>query len=942
MSFVLLLLCIGQVPGSFPFDPARNWYTLETEHFSIHFSSPDWPGPEPKAQALRVAALAEEIHARMTAEIGWGPKPKTQVIVADFYDYANGWASPLPDNTITVIPTPPVGDRTNYDDWLRTLLTHEYAHIIQMDMARGLPGLARKVFGRIALPNALMPIWLLEGYAVHQETRFTSFGRSRSTEYDMLARTAARARKLLPIDRCGNYELERYPGGGAPYLYGSLFFKYLADKTRAGIWDEYSLGRAGCLPYFDNLSARRTFGKDFNSLWRDWQAALCRRADSVADHLSQKPVTRPKPLTREGYYTGSPCWSRTGSELYYVSRTGKDLPAVKAVDTCTGRTRVLHQGLVTGNLSLSPDGRTLAFAELRTVGNYYEHTDIRGLDLRTGEVRWLTSGMRAQDPDFSPDSAALAFTAYQGGRHDVLLLDLATGECRNLTESADRASFESPRFSPDGRCIAVRVHRPGGFSDIEVVDTKTGWNLPVTEDRANDLSPCWSRTGKYLLFVSDRTGVFNLHAYSMRKNETFACTNTLTGLFEPAVSPDNRRIALVTHSAGGDDLGLIDLDIREWQTAQPFVDSLPRPAEELPDSAYASMSKTALYHYNPFPTILPKLWIPIVLPAGATTAGALTFGWDALQLHRYLIAAGHVFGSTPFVTFSYEFRRYRPLFTLSGFAGLPQGAGPATDLNRQSLGLGLDLPFYQTWRHSWLSAGVDADRDSAIRTRSSVSATTSDALTYRFGVGPGRGGITGAYADFEYRAVAGHRDRTRALLYHRHYARVLTRSTTALVQLALGTALGDASQDSAWTLNPNPGILGVRGFDAESEAGRYGAHATVQVRTPLFWPERGLSTAPVFLRNINVALFSDWGAVWKSEFWDYQGVWDSSRLGVGVEARADLVLFHVLPVNVACGYGVGVRPETKGRFYGTVESSMLAGLLERRIEGRPRLGHRPE
>jgi hypothetical protein len=165
------------VPGSIGLDPRLNWYTLESNHFDVHFSCRGKPDSTGTGLAREVADICEEVYATLTPVVGWAPHARTQIVIADFYDYFNGWAAPFPNNTITVIPTPPAGSKSNEGDWLRTLILHEYSHILQMDRVAGAPKALRKVFGRIIMPNALSPAWLDEGYAVYNETRFTDFGR---------------------------------------------------------------------------------------------------------------------------------------------------------------------------------------------------------------------------------------------------------------------------------------------------------------------------------------------------------------------------------------------------------------------------------------------------------------------------------------------------------------------------------------------------------------------------------------------------------------------------------------------------------------------------------------------------------------------------------------------------------------------------------------------
>ena len=46
---------------------------------------------------------------------------------------------------------------TAYDDWLRLVITHEYTHVLQLDMVNGGPETVQKVLGRIYFPNMFQP-----------------------------------------------------------------------------------------------------------------------------------------------------------------------------------------------------------------------------------------------------------------------------------------------------------------------------------------------------------------------------------------------------------------------------------------------------------------------------------------------------------------------------------------------------------------------------------------------------------------------------------------------------------------------------------------------------------------------------------------------------------------------------------------------------------------
>jgi Tol biopolymer transport system component len=960
VACLLPLLLFAQVPGSISIDPRLSWYTVESDHFDVHFSCRGLPAATQKAAqaghpdsmsvelAREVAAIAEDVHAKVAPAVGWVPRARTQIVIADFYDYFNGWAAPFPNNVITIIPTPPAGSRTNEGDWLRTLILHEYSHILQIDQVSGLFGALRKVFGRISMPNALAPAWLNEGYAVYNETRFSEFGRLRGAEYDMMARAAADSVRILPADRCGNYELRRFPGGDAPYLYGSLLHGHVA-RTDSGIWDRYNRSRSAGFPFFENLHARRTLGRSIYRAWDETRADLVAAANRTAARVQEKPLTPLRRITHEGYWTGSPTWSRNGGQLFYISQTGREYQAVKMVDTATGRTTVLHRGLVTGNLSLSHDGQLLAFAELKLVGNCYEQTEIYTLDLVSGRLRQLTHGQRARDPDLASDTSLLVFVSNGSGHNDLKLLDLKSGRLTRLTDTEDHTGYHNPRFSPGGRWIAVGVNRPGGYADIELVDRQTGWTIPVTHDRANDLSPTWSRTGKFLYFVSDRTGVFNLFAYQLATGKTYQVTNVQYGVFEPAVSPDNRRIAVTSYAASGYDLAVTDIRAADWQFAPEFYDTLP---VAMNDQRRTMNEK--LYYYNSFPTLLPTFWLPwlSLSDAGGLSphgdcpqnlprfvAAANTLGWDALQFHQYQLTAGYRFAhSSPFLTAAYTLRRYRPV--ISTMADL--------ELHRQAGSINIELPFLATRYSSWLDLGVagtrglypDGDCPQSLFARADLDWTYSDARQYRFNAAPVAGRVIGFHTDAQSRTLFSERDLTRALGYWYEYLGNPPQNWSLRSKLVVGTASGEDA-GAAFALDDEPGLLGVRGYTGASEPARSLIAAGLQFRTPLWWVERGIGTGPLFLQNINAAAFGDAGLTsdWPSSTatCNLQTA-DSSlhhaRLGAGVELRADVIVAHLLPVSIYGGCGFGLNPLWSYRLYFGVSSSMLAGILNSPIATR--------
>jgi hypothetical protein len=158
-----------------------------------------------------------------------------QVILVDQTDLANGWATPLPYNTIEITASPPRGESLigNTDDWLRLVFTHEYTHVVHLSRAGGWIGGLRRVFGRLPLlfPNLTQPLWAIEGIAVWTESSGPD-GRLKAGDFRQVLNRAVAAGEFEPLDRA-NGGLVDWPSGHTPYAYGGFFHQYLASRYGA-------------------------------------------------------------------------------------------------------------------------------------------------------------------------------------------------------------------------------------------------------------------------------------------------------------------------------------------------------------------------------------------------------------------------------------------------------------------------------------------------------------------------------------------------------------------------------------------------------------------------------------------------------------------------------------------------------------------------------------
>ena len=279
--------------------------------------------------------------------------------------------------------------------------------------------------------------------------------------------------------------------------------------------------------------------------------------------------------------------------------------------------------------------------------------------------------------------------------------------------------FAAPRWSPDGRSIALAVWTEGR-QDIALFDVDTRSLRMITQDRATDLTPSWSRDGHTLYFTSDSTGVFNVFAYTLADESLSRVTNVLGGVFMPSVSLDGRGIVVANYSSRGFDLHRLELDTAR---AKPVArSSEPRPAPTTkPIPASVSISESTPAPYSPIPSVTPRFWAPVLsADEEGGQYGLTTGGLDVLGYHKYALTAvyGPSSGRASYVL-DYRFDRLYPSFDVSVsdvaalYGDFFQDANGNTSEyweHRQRLDADIVLPIFKTRWTQTLSVGYRRER----------------------------------------------------------------------------------------------------------------------------------------------------------------------------------------------------------------------------------------
>lgn len=208
--------------------------------------------------------------------------------------------------------------------------------------------------------------------------------------------------------------------------------------------------------------------------------------------------------------------SPDGKQIAFIRRgevfvRSVEHPSVKQVTHTTERE---------SDVTWGRDSRTLYYTSERD-GHYniYRATIVRDDDPNFSNATLVeetplfsvTDTVDRTVPSISPDGKQMA---YIEDRNHLMVMDLATGQTRQLTTgntNAGRSKGFNSFWSPDGKYLLIEYLEPKHYpyGDIAVIEVATGKLTKITETGYFDESPRWVLDGDAILFLSERYGMRN-------------------------------------------------------------------------------------------------------------------------------------------------------------------------------------------------------------------------------------------------------------------------------------------------------------------------------------------------------------------------------------------------------------------------------------------------
>lgn len=203
-----------------------------------------------------------------------------------------------------------------------------------------------------------------------------------------------------------------------------------------------------------------------------------------------------------------PAWSPTGSQIVYTSfmRANPDLYLAPAGG---GRPKKLsHQRGMNTGASWSPDGSKIAVT-LSKDGN----PEIYVINASTGAVISRLTKDKAIDtsPAWSPNGNEIAFVSDRNGGPQIFVMSASGGAARQVSFNGNYNT--TPTWSPKkGKRILAYTTRDGGKYDIVTLDLDTKQMTRVTQNEGSNEEPSFSPDGRAIAFSRAGQGIFIANA----------------------------------------------------------------------------------------------------------------------------------------------------------------------------------------------------------------------------------------------------------------------------------------------------------------------------------------------------------------------------------------------------------------------------------------------
>ena len=553
----LVLIALGAVPARAQFIPyyGKNkvnydnfaWRVYKSPHFEVYYY------PEFEQHLARVVSYAESGYQKVSSDLKHEinfPIPIILYKTHSEFEQTNlfggfvpegvaAFTEPSRDRMVVPIDEPP--------DRLQGLITHELTHVFEFDL------IPRNFVHR------QVPLWVDEGLADYERGLWDAL--------DLMSiRDAAITDQIPKLSRFDDYEGISNPR--LVYNLGHAAFEYIAARYgKEGIRQflytfRKNIVGGGMEDIYEQ--AFRIKPEEFDEAYDKWLKERFkpfrdkqRRSDYGKDLAPDSEKTR---------YTQVFAFSPSPSGEVVAAITGNRAEGEADLILLSAKDGAVLENLTKGftekfeNITFNDDfvvGRTISFDPKGDVVAFFARKGKRRslflVSPLTGKiVRSVPLDLdQAQAPCLLPDGRHALLSAIKDGVSDIYLLDLESGEHKNLTQDAFYDS--DPQISPDGKTVAY-TRRISGHDKIYVFGLDNpAKKTQLTFGTFDDNAPTFSPDGRLIYYSSTEDDeIYNLRSLDLRTGVVKQFTDALGGNMAPAVlrSKGTEKVAFISYFKG--------------------------------------------------------------------------------------------------------------------------------------------------------------------------------------------------------------------------------------------------------------------------------------------------------------------------------------------------------------------------------------------------------